>query len=78
MNGISDQCLESTKNQVLATADLKAMFEAASNFLAEALDNKVSYAGGVVRRARITTTNSNNHEWVSGRNPRRERTSGRG
>ena len=78
MNGISDQHLESTKNQVFATADLKAMFKAASNFLAEALDNKVSYAGGAVRRARIATTNSNNHEWISGRNPGRGRTNGRG
>ena len=66
MNGISDQWLEAAKNQVLATAHLKAMFKAAYNFMAEALGNKVSYAGSVVRKVRISITTTTNREFTGG------------
>ena len=66
MNGISDQWLEAAKNQVLATARLKAMYEAASNFMAEALDNKASYAGSVAHKARISSTTTTNREFTGG------------
>ena len=66
MNGISDQWLETVKNQVLATAHLKAMYEAASNFTAEALDNKVLYTGSVACKVRISNTTTTNREFTGG------------
>lgn len=49
--------MESAKNQVLATPALRTKFEIASSFLAEALDNKVSFSA-TNRKTRIASLNS--------------------
>ena len=57
MTGVNDPRLESAKNQILATPTLRATFESASNFLAEVLDNKVSYSAANRKQARISSVN---------------------
>ena len=56
MSGISDSCLEAAKKQVLATPLLRQTFEAPSNFIVEAMDNKVSYSAPT-RKSQISAVN---------------------
>ena len=58
MTGVHDPRLESAKNTILATPDLRVTFESASNYLAEVLDNKVSYSA-TTRKARISAVHVN-------------------
>ena len=59
LTGIHDPRLESAKNQILATPNLRTSFELASNYMAEVLDNKVSYSA-TTRKARISAVHVNN------------------
>ena len=61
MTGIHDPRLESAKNTILATPELRASFETASNYMAEVLDNKVSYSA-TTRKARISAVQTNNRK----------------
>ena len=58
MTGVHDPRLESAKNTILATPDLRATFETAANYMAEVLDNKVSYSA-TTRKARISAVQTN-------------------
>ena len=59
LTGIHDPRLESAKNQILATPNLRTSFELASSYMAEVLDNKVSYSA-TTRKARISAVHVNN------------------
>ena len=58
MTGVHDPRLESAKNTILATPELRVSFEVASNYMAEVLDNKVSYSA-TTRKARISAVQVN-------------------
>ena len=61
LTGIHDTRLESAKNQILASPNLRISFEVASGYLAEVLDNKVSYSA-TTRRARISAIQSSGNK----------------